>query len=58
MRIYKVTYPTHGEASLLSREFAGTKREAERLARDGRGDFAEVDVPTDKAGLIAFLNKL
>lgn len=56
MRIYKVKYPTGGDFSLLSHEWVATKREAALLAKDGNGDFSMLDVPTDKLGLIRFLN--
>jgi len=56
MRIYKVKYPTGGDDSLLSHEYVATKREATLLAKEGNGDMSLLDVPTDKLGLIRFLN--
>lgn len=37
-------------------EWTGTKAEAQRLAARARATFDLVDVPTDKDGLLAFLN--
>lgn len=57
MRLFRVKYhpadPTH-----LQVEWAATRREANRLAKDDRGDVTEVVVPADSAGMIAFLNKI
>jgi hypothetical protein len=54
MKIWEVTYPSDPSPHV---EWAATKREAERLAREGEGDFRWVDVPTKKAALIDFLNR-
>jgi hypothetical protein len=57
MKLYRINYPTHGDDSLLAVEYAPTKREAAMLAKDGSGSFQQIDVPTDKTGLIKFLNQ-
>ena len=62
MRLYKVSAPTLKPSTM----YVGSEREAAsaRKAFIGQGAHraeimtAEVDVPTDKPGLIAFLNKL
>lgn len=57
MRLFKVRYhpsdPTH-----LQTEWTGTRAAADRLAKSDHGVVTEVDVPTDKVGLIAFLNSI
>jgi hypothetical protein len=50
-----VQYPEAGPGE-HAQEFVATKREAARLAREGDGDFRLIEVPTDKTGLIKFLN--
>jgi hypothetical protein len=57
MRLYKIT---HGEQVLA---WAGTQADAKDKTREWSKtrhgetiDWSEVDVPTDKAGLIEFLN--
>lgn len=50
MRIYRNDDMTAAE------QWAGTQDEANK--RFGRGQWSQVDVPTDKAGLIAFLEAL
>lgn len=57
MKLFKVRYHP-GDPTHLQVEWASSRRDAERLAREDHGDVTEVDVPTDPAGLIAFLNSL
>ena len=57
MKIYEVKYPV-SDPTHLQTEYTGTKEEAKRLAREGNGSFKDIDVPTTKADLIAFLNKI
>lgn len=66
MRIYRIDYGDcegmrrrNGEQTV---EWAGNKRDAERIARESHdGDYLSrvtaVEVPADKAGLIEFLNR-
>lgn len=66
MRLYRIDYgdcegfkARNGETVV---EWTGTKRDAERIARDNHdGDYhsriTPIEVPTDKAGLIGFLNR-
>jgi len=66
MRLYRIDYGDcegfkrrNGEQTV---EWAGNRRDAERIARENHdGDYrsriSEIDVPTDKAGLIEFLNR-
>lgn len=57
MRLYEITYPSDGDAEPHF-EFAGTQAEARRLCRDTGASWRAVEVPTNKQGLIEFLNKL
>lgn len=60
MRAWVVTYPAEGVGAAYapaSVEFVATKRDAERLARAAGGDFQSVEIPTDKAGLLKFINE-
>lgn len=58
MRIWEVQYPNalryEGE---LGVEWVATKREAERLACEGDGEYRQIDVPPKKADLIDWLNR-
>lgn len=66
MKLYRIDYgdcegfkARNGETTV---EWARNKRDAERIARDNNdGDYhsriTEVFVPTDKTGLIEFLNR-
>jgi len=65
MKFYRIDYGDwglrfiHGEQSV---EWATNKRDAERIARENDdGDYLstinEIDVPTDKKGLLVFLNE-
>lgn len=69
MRAYRVTANTkHAETGELmpTHKFAGTQAEASKMRREmaerhglrplADVSFEEVEVPTDKQGLIAFLN--
>ncbi len=56
MKLYRIQWYPQDE-SALDRDWASTKRDANRIARES-GDEAEVvaiDVPTDKKGLLEFL---
>lgn len=66
MRLYRIDYGdcegfrARNHETVV--EWAGNKRDAERIARENHdGDYrpriTEIDVPTDKAGLIVFLNR-
>lgn len=62
MKLYKVTYAPHGGGQ--TQTYAGTQKDAKKLqqAQEGKygrfnvDDWVEVYVPTDKAGLLKFLN--
>lgn len=57
MRLFKVRYyPT--DRTHLQVEWVATRREADRLAKGIRGAVSEVEVPTDAAGMISFLNSI
>lgn len=62
MKFYRIDYPVNEvEPTAVQTEWATNKREADRLARQGadgmyEANVKEVDVPTDRAGLLAFLN--
>lgn len=70
MRLYKITtsvdHPTDDDVRLFVTKYVGSQSEAaatrkelldQGATRKGTETF-EVDVPTDKAGLMAFLNNL
>lgn len=70
MRLYKITatidHPTDDDTRVLVTKYVGSQSEAattrkelldQGATRKGTETF-EVDVPTDKAGLMAFLNDL
>lgn len=61
MKFYRVNYYSMDESE-QSTEWATSKEAAEKIARDNRcGDYepsiAPVEVPLDRAGLLAFLNE-
>lgn len=70
MRLYKITatvdHPTDDDTRLRVTKYVGTQSEAAATRKEfmSRGasrqgtDTFEVDVPTDKAGLMAFLNEM
>ena len=49
MRLYRLT--VHGRA-----HYVGTQADARTMKRESSAAWTEVEVPTDKAGLLAFLN--
>lgn len=66
MRLYRIDYgdcegfKARNNETVV--EWAGNRRDAERIARENHdGDYlshiSAIDVPTDKAGLIEFLNR-
>lgn len=66
MRLYKTTYLCDGDKGVTTQQgvYDGTLAEASKqrvaLKKDGMRNIEtkEVDVPTDKAGLMAYLNEL
>ena len=74
MKLYKITRPTHelnGEDVAGETVFAGTQADARKTRIEFEAPFKhlkpkerpevtveDVEVPTDKAGLIAYLNSL
>lgn len=57
MRFYRVDWH-ESEPSAQQTEWATSRKQAERIAcAAGDGEITEVDVPTDKGNLLAFLNE-
>ena len=62
MKLYKTTYTDDGADSTLRRSWTGSLdaagKDRKRLKIDGMREIKtdEVNVPTDKTGLLAFLN--
>lgn len=59
MRFFRVDWPDD-EPTAQTTDWATNKRAADRLARESGSPDArvtEIDVPTDKAGLLAFLRE-
>jgi hypothetical protein len=59
MKFYRVRYCCHDDESGATVDWFTTKRAAEREHRDGgfHSTLDVIDVPTDKAGLLQFLNR-
>lgn len=53
MRLYIVRYPNK-----VQLHWAATQAEAKAVARDVFGTWQALDIPTDKPGLLAFLNEV
>lgn len=58
MKFYRIDW-TESEPTALQTDWATTQRQANRLALDAgeTSRVREVDVPTDKDGLLAFLKQ-
>lgn len=57
MRLYEITYQGDGATGEAStHEYVGTQAEAKRAVRATGGTWRPVEVPTNKAGLLKFLN--
>jgi hypothetical protein len=54
MKLYRIEQQSNG----LPREWLGTQDEAKKRAREIGGFWEIVEVPTDKPGLLAFLNAM
>jgi hypothetical protein len=55
MKLYKITATDPDEGVMLT--WAGTQADAKRIRKEQGGvSIDEVDVPTDKPGLLAWLN--
>jgi hypothetical protein len=52
MKLYRIS----GQSRAERREWAGTQADAKRIAKERGGFFDLIEVPTDKDGLIAYLN--
>lgn len=55
MKFYRASWRDE-EPTSQNCEWFTTKRTAEKEARGSRGRVVEVDVPTNRAGLLEFLN--
>lgn len=53
MRLYRIS----GQSSREQRQWVGTQEEARKGSKERGGFFDLVDVPTDKSGLLEYLNK-
>jgi hypothetical protein len=64
VKVYRLTFHAADEGAMLS--WHSSKRDAERALRERRQEFGEaqgpddieaIDIPTDRAGLLTWLNR-
>lgn len=55
MKLYQVYW--EGPDDLMLCEWAGTQADAKRIKKERDAEIQEVEVPTDKPSLLAWLNK-